>query len=206
MIVDHFTKDKKCSVKIEKAWFRSICTEFDNKKPERAKIAKQMFGAQKDSKNAYVLMEDKDQAATVAKDLNQTKFMEKHLRFDLAVGSAVQGRVRKNAEKVRVGVEDFNTSVFIGNLPFIISEEELRSHFEPHGKIQNVRLVRDPKTHVGRGIGYVQYSTQEEMKVAMEKLNDSKLKGREIRVKRAVEPKRREKKERKKQEAQADRK
>ena len=63
----------------------------------------------------------------------------------------------------KVQQDDFNTTVFIGNIPFIVSEEELRTFFVACGEIENVRLVRDPKTFLGKGIGYVMFKTKEAM-------------------------------------------
>lgn len=51
---------------------------------------------------------------------------------------------------------DFESTLFIGNLPFITNEEDLRAHFNNFAdKIQNVRIIRDPKTFIGKGIAYV---------------------------------------------------
>lgn len=91
--------------------------------------------------------------------------------------------------------------MFIGNLPFIVSEEELRSFFVGCGEIENVRVVRDPKTFLGKGIGYVMFKAKESMQKAIAEKDGQKFKGRELRVKRAVDPKRREKKQKKKQQA-----
>jgi len=55
----------------------------------------------------------------------------------------------------------------VGNLPFVIGEEELRSHFETCGEVQNVRIVRDPKTFLGKGIAYVMMGSKEELKQAI---------------------------------------
>lgn len=93
---------------------------------------------------------------------------------------------------------DFETSIFIGNLPWVINEEELREHFADVGKILNVRVVRDKETFIGKGIAYIQFATAEEMKKAVETKNHTKFKGREMRVKRATPPERREKKQEKK--------
>lgn len=87
--------------------------------------------------------------------------------------------------------------MFIGNIPFIVSEEELRSFFVPCGEIENVRLVRDPKTFLGKGIGYVMFKTKEAMQKAIKEMDGAKFKNRELRVKKAVDPQRREKKFRK---------
>ncbi len=109
---------------------------------------------------------------------------DKHIRVDL------EG---KEGEK-----NDFETTVFIGNLPWVINEEELRQHFEDIGKILNVRVIRDKDTFIGKGIAYIQFSSPEEMKKAVETKNHTKFKGRELRVKRATPTERREKKQEKK--------
>ena len=62
----------------------------------------------------------------------------------------VEGKEERN-------LNDFETTVFIGNLPFITNEEDLRAHFNDleEGGILNVRVIRDPKTFIGKGIAYV---------------------------------------------------
>ena len=82
-----------------------------------------------------------------------------------------------------------------------MSEEELRAAFISCGEIENVRLVRDPKTHLGKGIGYIMYKTKDSMNQALKEKKDLKFKGRVLRVARAVEPKRREKKKLRKEAA-----
>lgn len=60
-------------------------------------------------------------------------------------------------------------------MPWVISEEDVRKHFEDVGKILNVRIIRDPKTLIGKGFGYVQFSTKDEMKKAIAEKNKSKF-------------------------------
>jgi nucleolar protein 12 len=48
--------------------------------------------------------------------------------------------------------------VFVGNLPFDVQDEELYTHFERCGEIEFVRIVRDKKTNIGKGFGYVQFT------------------------------------------------
>ena len=121
--------------------------------------------------------------------------MGKHLRVDSLVKSA---DAKKNAPK-----DDFDTSVFVGNLPYVVSEEDVRTTFAKYGTILNVRLVRDPKTYMGKGIGYVQFADAQMMKEAIEA--DIKFKGRDLRLKRATDPKKRDKKANRKQKALEDR-
>ena len=82
----------------------------------------------------------------------------------------------------------------------------MREHFSTKdGQITNVRIIRDPKTFVGKGIGYVQFSTKEAMREAITSKNGKPFKGRELRVKKAVAPNRLEKKKLRKEERAAAR-
>ena len=47
--------------------------------------------------------------------------------------------------------------MFVGNLPFDVQDEDLYSHFSRCGEIEFVRIVRDKKTNIGKGFGYVQF-------------------------------------------------
>ncbi len=117
--------------------------------------------------------------------------MGKHIRVDrVKAGQSDDGSKKE---------DDFSTTVFVGNLPFIVSEEEVHEHFSKFGTIQNVRLVRDPKTFIGKGIGFVMYATQDQMRAAI--VGAVKFKGRELRLKKATDPKKREKKANRKEAA-----
>lgn len=48
--------------------------------------------------------------------------------------------------------------MFVGNLPFDVQDEELYTHFERCGEIEFVRIIRDKKTNIGKGFGYVQFT------------------------------------------------
>ena len=163
--------------------------------PERAKIITNMYGIQKDNKNAYILFETKA-AQQKALELNQSLFLEKHIRVDSI------RPVEEKDQKVKPH-EDYKTTVFVGNLPFVVSEEEVRAHFAQFGTILNVRLIREPKTFIGKGIGYVMFKSNEEMRTAIEK--GQKFKGRELRLKKATDPKKREKKANRKADALEER-
>lgn len=102
---------------------------------------------------------------------------------------------------------DTNTTIFIGNLPFTINEEDLRKHFtnlttnENLGQlgasgdgILNVRVVRDKETHLGKGIAYIMFASKPLMRLAIEQKNGKNFMGRELRIKKAVSAVRLEKK------------
>lgn len=124
--------------------------------------------------------------------------MDNHIRVDASSGADRIAKKRATEDvEMEVGGNDFNTTIFIGNLPFVAGEEELREHFTSCGKIENVRIVRDPRTFLGKGIGYIMFSEKEACREAVN-MNGTSFKGRELRVKKAVDPKRLEKKQRKK--------
>lgn len=55
--------------------------------------------------------------------------------------------------------KDYNDVVFLD-----VTENDVWSHFEDCGEIENVRLIRDNKTGTGKGIGYVQFQVSEVIK------------------------------------------
>lgn len=144
---------------IEKVWFRSIACDHESKITHKGKIIKQQYGDQKDSKNAYVLFKTKDSAERAAKSMNQTLFEGKHLRVDV-----------EGDDKAK---EDYDSTIFIGNLPWVINDEDLRTHFEDCGRILNVRVVRDKVNFIGKGIAYIQFTNKEEMRKAVDTKNKS---------------------------------
>lgn len=129
----------------------------------------------RDSMNAYIVYKNME-SAEKALTSNAVLFEGKHLRVDLANGS-------KN--------HDHKRSIFVGNLAFDVTEEEVWSAFSVCGEIQNVRIIRDKTTNVGKGFGYVLFRERSSTSVAMQ-LNDSaEIKGRKVRVTRCVDPEKR---------------
>lgn len=55
--------------------------------------------------------------------------------------------------------------------------------FKPCGKISSVRLVRDGRTMIGKGFGYVNFESSDSVELALQ-LEEPKLKGRALRLKR----------------------
>ena len=86
----------------------------------------------------------------------------------------------------RVGVKTFanDVTVFIGNLPLDVQENAVREFFDECGRIQAIRLIRDSKTGVGKGFGFVSFESRDGVVLALEK-NGASFQGRDIRVKKA---------------------
>lgn len=75
--------------------------------------------------------------------------------------------------------------LFIGNLPYSTSDEELESHFSEHGQIEDAKVIMDKMTGRSRGFGFVTFTSDDEGEAAIEKTNGVELGGRELVVNEA---------------------
>ena len=76
-------------------------------------------------------------------------------------------------------------NIFVGNLSFNTSEEELRQLFEPYGQVDRVSILTDRETGRSRGFGFVEMANSEEGEKAIAALNGSDFGGRAINVNEA---------------------
>ncbi|XP_076110737.1 RNA-binding protein 39-like isoform X2 [Mytilus galloprovincialis] len=72
--------------------------------------------------------------------------------------------------------------LYVGSLHFNITEEMLRGIFEPFGKIDDIKLIRDHETTRSQGYGFITFTDAEEAKKALEQLNGFELAGRPMKV------------------------
>src|SRR5580765_2196077 len=75
--------------------------------------------------------------------------------------------------------------LYVGNLPFDTSEDDLHQLFAAHGQIVSAKLITDMETGRSRGFGFVEMSTEDEAKAAIEKMNKAKVGDRELTVNEA---------------------
>src|SRR5438874_12643115 len=75
--------------------------------------------------------------------------------------------------------------LYVGNLPFDTSEDDLHKLFSAHGQIVSAKLITDMETGRSRGFGFVEMSTEDEAKAAIEKMNKAKVGERELTVNEA---------------------
>jgi RNA recognition motif-containing protein len=78
-----------------------------------------------------------------------------------------------------------STKLFVGSLPWSISDEELKATFEKHGTVVSAKIVTDRNTSRSRGFGFVEMESASDAKNAIEALNNSELNGRNIVVNEA---------------------
>jgi RNA recognition motif-containing protein len=76
-------------------------------------------------------------------------------------------------------------NVYVGNLPWGLSEEDLREAFEAFGEVASVKIIQDKFTGRSRGFGFVEMPNNEEGEAAISALNGKDFKGREIVVNQA---------------------
>jgi cold-inducible RNA-binding protein len=76
-------------------------------------------------------------------------------------------------------------NIFVGNLNFNTSEDELRQMFEVHGQVDRVSIMTDRDTGRSRGFGFVEMSNAEEGDKAIAALNGSQIGGRTLNVNEA---------------------
>lgn len=77
-------------------------------------------------------------------------------------------------------------SIYVGNLPFTASEDEVRDLFAVHGNVEEVRLMTDRETGRARGFGFVKMG-RDAGEAAIRDLNGKSFGGRDLRINEAEE-------------------
>ena len=75
--------------------------------------------------------------------------------------------------------------LYVGNLPYDTSEAQLQELFSQAGEVETVKVMRDMATGRARGFAFVEMSTDEEAKRAIDQLNNFQLGGRGLTVNEA---------------------
>ena len=78
-----------------------------------------------------------------------------------------------------------STKLYIGNLPFDITEEDLRTMLSAHGPVNEIAVVMDKVTGKPRGFAFVTMNTPEAATAAIQALNGKDYKGRALTVNEA---------------------
>jgi len=76
-------------------------------------------------------------------------------------------------------------NLYVGNLSYEMSEENLRSEFAEYGEVQSAKIITDKFTGRSRGFGFVEMNSDGEGKKAMEALNGKDFEGRQLVVNEA---------------------
>lgn len=162
---------------IESYRFRSVpvtgvpIEKYDQKVLRKASIIKSAINEEVGSMNAYIVYKNEESVEKALVE-NEKEYDSHHIRVDRAIQS------NHKQEK--------NRTIFIGNLPFSITNEELRDFLyknldKDECEIENLRIVRDENTNQSKGIAYVVFKDEMAMSEAL-LLNGSTFKDRQIRI------------------------
>ena len=75
--------------------------------------------------------------------------------------------------------------LYVGNLPYSVSDSDLQRLFEPHGAVQSAQVVVDRDTGRSKGFGFVEMETSEGAQAAISALNGQDFSGRSLTVNEA---------------------
>jgi RNA recognition motif-containing protein len=76
-------------------------------------------------------------------------------------------------------------NIYVGNLPFSTTDDELNDLFAPYGSVKAARVIKDRITERSRGFGFVEMDNDEEADKAIAEVNGKDLDGRPLKVSEA---------------------
>ena len=76
-------------------------------------------------------------------------------------------------------------NIYVGTLPYSVTEEELRETFSRFGQVSSVNLITDKFTGASKGFGFVEMDNNSEADAAIKGLNETDMKGRTMKVNQA---------------------
>ena len=76
-------------------------------------------------------------------------------------------------------------NIYVGNLAYGVTEEDLRAAFSPSGEVSSVAVIKDKFSGESKGFGFVEMPNGSEAQAAIRALNEQPLNGRNMRVNEA---------------------
>ena len=76
-------------------------------------------------------------------------------------------------------------NIYVGNLPYSVTDEDLRETFRRFGAVSQVNLIADKFTGASKGFGFVEMDNNSQADAAIKGLNGTDMKGRNITVNQA---------------------
>ena len=73
-------------------------------------------------------------------------------------------------------------NIYVGNLSYEVTEEDLQKAFEGFGQIESVKIIKDNSSGRSKGFGFVEMSNNADAQSAIDGLNDKEIKGRALKV------------------------
>lgn len=76
-------------------------------------------------------------------------------------------------------------NIYVGNLSYETTEDDLKKEFETFGKVESVKIIMDNYTGRSKGFGFVEMPNNSEAQAALTGLKDKELKGRALNINEA---------------------
>jgi RNA recognition motif-containing protein len=76
-------------------------------------------------------------------------------------------------------------NIYVGNLSYEVTEEDLQEAFKAFGQVESVRIIKDKYSGQSKGFGFVEMPAKAEAQSAINDLNGKELKGRTLNVNEA---------------------
>ena len=76
-------------------------------------------------------------------------------------------------------------NIYVGNLSYDLTEEELQQAFEAFGQVESAKIIKDAYTGRSRGFGFVEMPSKDEGEAAVQNLNGTTLKERALKASEA---------------------
>ncbi|EOA13222.1 hypothetical protein CARUB_v10026247mg [Capsella rubella] len=165
---------------VESVRIRSVPI-VDSKRTRKGAIMLKQINEKASSVHAYVVFET-EQSAEASLAHNMSLIAGNHVRVDRACPPRKKQKGQDDAH-----LYDPKRTVFMGNLPFDVKDEEVYQLFTGKSNLENtieaVRVIRDPHLNIGKGIAYVLFKTREAANLVIKK-GYLKLRERELRISR----------------------
>jgi RNA recognition motif-containing protein len=78
-----------------------------------------------------------------------------------------------------------STKLYVGNLPWSVSDDKLREMFSSYGEITEAVVIKDKYSGRSKGFGFVTFANEEDAKKATSEMNGKELEGRALKVNEA---------------------
>jgi len=73
-------------------------------------------------------------------------------------------------------------NIYVGNLSYEVTEEDLQNAFEAFGQVESVKIIKDNYNGRSKGFGFIEMSNNADAQSAINGLKDKELKGRTLKV------------------------
>jgi len=76
-------------------------------------------------------------------------------------------------------------NLYVGNLPYSVSDDDLKNQFSKSGTVKSAKVIEDRETHKSKGYGFVEMETDAEAEAAINDNDGNEFEGRELKVNEA---------------------